>query len=137
MKRNVDLTQNRIFSNNFGNMTVNAILNGRRIIINGVYPWDYSNIITEVNSDDELDMDHQKRSIIALGDKAMRSRIKEFRQMDSLNYCDCCGIRMNLKPWDREYGVCHRCNSYYLKDDDKCKWRKLKERIENAVIRTA
>ena len=133
MKRNVDLTQNRMFSNNFGNMTVNAILTGRRIIINGVYPWDYSNIIVEVNSDDELDLDHQQKSLIALGDKAMRARIKEYRQMDSDNYCDCCGIRMNLKPWDREIGICHRCDLSYKKDDDKCKWR-IKEIITNANI---
>ena len=137
MKRNVDLTQNRIFSDNFGNIVVNAILTGKRIIINGKYPWDFSHILTAINSDDEFDLDCQKRSIIATGNKGTRAKMKGYRQMDNLNYCDCCGIRMNLKPWDREYGICHRCNSYYQKDDDKCKWRKLKERIENAVIRIA
>ena len=57
--------------------------------------------------------------------------------MDSLDYCDCCGTRMNLIPWDREIGVCRKCDEYYKKTDlgfDRCKWRK-KDNIRNAVIR--
>ena len=56
--------------------------------------------------------------------------------MDSLDYCDCCGKRMNLKPWNWELGICHQCSGYYQKQEDKCKWRK-KEEIRNAVIRIA
>lgn len=40
------------------------------------------------------------------------------------NYCDCCGKRMNLKPWDKELGVCHKCWDKHLNKDDKCKWRR-------------
>ena len=86
--------------------------------------------------EDDLDLEYQGKSVIALGDKATRAKIKEYRKMDSLDYCDCCGTRMNLKPWDREIGVCHKCNDYYQKQEDKCKWRK-EEEIRNAVIRTA
>ena len=98
------------------------------------FPWNA--YIKEIKSDDDFDMDHQRKAIIAVGDKTTRAKVKEYRQMDSLDYCDCCGTRMNLKPWDREIGVCHKCNDYYQKQEDKCKWRK-KEEIRNAVIRTA
>ena len=46
---------------------------------------------------------------------------------------------MNLIPWDREIGVCRKCDEYYKKTDpgfDRCKWRK-KDNIRNAVIRIA
>lgn len=119
MKRNVDLTANRFFSstNFFGDTGVLTI----GMITGEKFPWNaYAVIYT---SDDDMDMEHQRKAIIAVGDKAMRAKVKEYRHMDSLDYCDCCGIRMNLKPWDREIGVCHKCNSYYMSQDDKCKWR--------------
>ena len=37
--------------------------------------------------------------------------------MDSLDYCDCCGARMNLIPRDREIGVCRKCDEHYKKTD--------------------
>lgn len=131
MKRNIDLTENRMFSSDnwFTDMSIGVLTLG--LITGEKFPWNAH--IPTIHSDDELDLDHQQKSIIALGDKAMRARIKEYRQMYSDNYCDCCGIRMNLKPWDREIGICHRCNLSYKKDDDKCKWR-IKEIITNANI---
>lgn len=134
MKRNVDLTENRFFSRNnwFNDISIGVLTLG--IITGEKLPWNA--YIKEIKSDDDLNMDHQRKAIIAVGDKATRSKVKEYRQMDSLDYCDCCGARMNLKPWDREIGVCHKCNDHYQKQEDKCKWRK-KEEVRNAVIRTA
>lgn len=134
MKRNVDLTENRFFSSNnwFNDIAIGVLTLG--IITGEKFPWNAH--IREIKSDGDLDLDHQRKSIIAVGNKAMRAKVKEYRQMDSLDYCDCCGKRMNLKPWDLEIGVCHQCNDYYQKQEDKCKWRK-KEEIRNAVIRTA
>lgn len=129
MKRNVDLTENRIFSggNFFGALGVST-----SPTIKSEYPW----IAHLKGITDDLYLKCQKDSIIAIGTKNNRLEIKYLCQMDSLNYCDCCGVRMNLKPWEREIGVCHKCNSYYKKDQNKCLWRK-KEVIRNAVIRTA
>lgn len=134
MKRNVDLTENRFFSSNnwFNDVAIGVLTLG--MITGEKFPWNA--YIKEIKSDDDFDMDHQRKAIIAVGDKTTRAKVKEYRQMDSLDYCDCCGTRMNLKPWDREIGVCHKCNDYYQKQKDKCKWRK-KEEIRNAVIRTA
>ena len=109
MKRNVDLTENRFFSNNrvFNNISI-----------------------------DEFDLEHQRKGIIAVGNKKMRAEVKMYRQMDDINYCDCCGKRMNLKPWNLEVGICHKCDNYYQNENDKCKWRK-KDVVRNAVIRIA
>lgn len=133
MKRNVDLTENRFFSSNnwFNDIAMSMLTLG--IITKEKFPWNAH--LQQIRSDDDFDMDHQRKAILAVGNKAMRAKVKEYRQMDSLDYCDCCGKRMNLKPWDREIGVCRKCNDYYQEQEDKCKWRK-KEEIRNAVIRT-
>ena len=134
MKRNVDLTENRFFSSNnwFNDVAIGRLTLG--MITGERFPWNA--YIKEIKSDDNFDMDHQRKAIIAVGDKTTRAKVKEYRQMESLDYCDCCGTRMNLKPWDREIGICHKCNDYYQKREDKCKWRE-KEEIRNAAIRTA
>ena len=134
MKRNVDLTENRFFSNDGWLNNMNTSVWTLGLLTGEKFPWNAH--LKQINSDDDLDLDHQRKSIIAIGNKTMRAKVKEYRQMDSLDYCDCCGKRMNLKPWNWELGICHQCNEYYQKQEDKCKWRK-KEEIINAVIRTA
>lgn len=116
MKSNIDLTENRFFSGN----PFRSILPLFKIT-DKKCPWNIQ--MTGIKTDDDLDLEHQRRSIIAVGDKATRAQIKEYRKMDSPNYCDCCGERMNLKPWDRELGICHKCNSHYEKEFEKYKWR--------------
>lgn len=126
MKRSIDLTENRIFSDN--NRLTRSFITGEKI------PWNI--FLDNIRTEDELDLEHQRNSIIATGNKETRAKIQFYREMDSLYYCDCCGKRMNLKPWDYESGVCHSCNERMLKEeDDKCKWRKrTKETIRNAII---
>lgn len=127
MKRNIDLTENRFFSNNnwFNGVLTLGLVTGEK------FPWNA--FLKEIKSDDDFDLEHQRNAIIVVGNKETRAKVKFYREMDSSDYCDCCGKRMNLKPWDIEIGVCHKCNNYYLKDKDKCKWRK-KEIIRNARI---
>lgn len=131
MKRNVDLTEDRFFSSNnwFNDIAIGVLT--LAMITSEKFPWNAQ--VIEINSDNDFDMEHQRKAIIAVGNKATRAKVKEVRQMGSLDYCDRCGSRMNLKPWDREIGICHKCNNYYQKQKDKCKWRK-KEEIRNAVI---
>ena len=127
MKRNVDLTENRFFSNNnlFNGVLTLALVTGEK------FPWNV--FVEKVMSDDDLDADHQRKAIIAVGNKATRAKVTFYREMDSEDYCDCCGVRMNLKPWDREIGICHKCDNRLQKEQDRCKWRK-KEIINNAII---
>ena len=128
MKRNVDLTENRFFSNNnsFNGILIPGLIASKK------FPW--SAFVEKIETDEDFKLKNQIDAIIVVGDKKTRAKTKFYREMDSLDYCDCCGKRMNLIPWDKEIGVCHQCHNYYLEDKDKCKWRK-KETIRNAVIR--
>lgn len=116
MKNNIDLTENQMFS-------ATRVSNVLNIFVNIKSPWNIP--IQEVRTNDDLDLDHQKNTIIIVGNKETREKIKFYRKMDSSDYCDCCGKRMNLIPWDIELGVCRSCDDYYSKDRDKCIWRKL------------
>ena len=133
MKSNIDLTENRMFSRNNQNpwnLTITDFFNTK-------VPWKIQ--LTQIHSDDELDLEHQRKSIIAVGNREQRAKVRHYREMDSLDYCDRCGARMNLIPWDREIGICRKCDESYKKTDlgfDRCKWRK-KDNIRNAVIRIA
>ena len=128
MKRNVDLTENGFFSNNtwLSNIEINTLI-FRMLTTEEKFPWDVHL---------KIDENDQRKSIIAIGNKKTRAKVKEHHQMDSPDYCDCCGRMMNLKPWSREVGICHKCNEHIQKQKDKCKWRK-KEEIKNAIIRIA
>ena len=128
MKENVDLTEDGFFSNNisFTNILTDSFL---RLVTNSNFPWSLN--VEKVES--EYDLEHQRESIIVVGNKSTREKVEFFRQMDSMDYCDCCGKRMNLKPWDVEIGVCHKCSEHYFKGVDRCKWRN-KEIIRNAII---
>ena len=120
MKTNIDFTESRIFSTrsaDLWNFTP-------AFFIQKEFPW--SRDLVTVRSGDEYDLDHQKRSILPIGNKEQRAEVKELRKMDSRLYCDCCGARLNKIPWDRSVGLCKRCYDYYMKDDphyDKCEWR--------------
>lgn len=135
MKQNVDLTENRIFSrDNWAGDIAMGVLT-LSILTKEKFPWNAH--LDQIRSDDEFDLVHQKRSIIAVGDKKTRAKIKEYRHMDSIDYCDCCGARMNLIPWNFECGICQKCEREVI-HEDRCMWRKhTKEVIRNAVIRTA
>lgn len=117
-------------SQNPWNLTITDFFNTK-------VPWEIQ--LTQIHSDDELDLEHQRKAIIPVGNREQRAEVRHYREMDSLDYCDCCGARMNLIPWDREIGVCRKCDEHYKKTDpgfDRCKWRK-KDNIRNAVIRIA
>lgn len=134
MKNNVDLTENQIFSRNnfFEDMALGVLT--LSMLARAKFPW-YLKDFRQIRSDDEFDLDHQRKSLIAVGDKKQRAEVAEFRKMDSLDYCDCCGARMNLKPWDSEIGVCHKCNDYYEKQDKvKFPWNRKTIGIEERRI---
>lgn len=110
MKRNIDLTENRLFSRK------------------------RNTHIKRMAIDDALVSGYQDRAIIIEGNGETRAEVRGYIQMDSDYYCDRCGSKMNLIPWDREEGLCHKCSNYYENNIDKCKWR-IKEDIENSDVR--
>lgn len=121
MKSNIDLTDNQIFSRrNIGDVQ-SLVVAG---LYKSIFPWNIAPLWNR--SGDEYDMDHQHKAIIATGDKEQRAEVRLLRQMDSGNYCDCCGRRINLIPWDKETGLCRKCDEYYQRtnpNNDKCLWR--------------
>lgn len=124
MKRNVDLTENRFFSDNLlnGIITIGTITKQK-------FPWNAS---FEIITSDE-DMVSQSNSLIITGNKTTRVKKKYYGEMYNPNTCDCCGRTMNMLPWYNEMGICHICDSFYKAKEDKCKWRK-KEVITNVRI---
>ena len=115
MKSNIDLTEDQIFSRINFDSIINVISNEYFRV-----PWN----IKIDNSGDEYDLLHQKKSLIALGNKKQREEVKFYRKMDSKNYCECCGKRINLIPWNKEMGLCKRCDKSTEYDfNDKCPWR--------------
>lgn len=129
MKRNVDLTESRMFSRentgSFGWLITN---------IRHMHQTDEL-FRFDVSSDDEYDLDHQRRMIIATGNKKQRSRVKFYRDMDERIYCARCGEKLKRKPWIFETELCKTCETELDKEYSKL-WR-LEEPIQNAVIRTA
>lgn len=125
MKANIDLTENRIFSGNLNlsNRLVKELL--------PKMPWD--RYIMLVESDNNLDLEKQRMSIVAAGNKSERARIRYYRQMDDSNYCDCCGAAVNKMPWYMEFGLCRKCDDYYKNRRNKFFWD-IKEVIQNARI---
>ena len=124
MKNNVDLTENHLFSRNnfFQDMALGVLT--LSMFSRSKFPCDLKGF-RQIKSDDEFDLDHQRESLIAVGDKKQRAEVAEFRKMDSENYCDCCSVRTDLKPWDREIGVCRKCDEYYEKQDkQKFPWNR-------------
>ena len=77
MKSNIDLTENRIFSRNSQsllNLTITDFFNTK-------VPWKIQ--LTQIHSDDELDLEHQRKSIIAVGNREQRAEVRHYREMDS------------------------------------------------------
>ena len=118
MKDNIDLTENQMFSTT---RIFDAVIN---IFARVKFPWDIP--IQEIRSNDDLKLEHQKsrNALIVVGDKKTREKIKFYKKIDSPNYCDCCGKRMNLIPWNIEVGICRNCDNNHSEDIDKCIWRK-------------
>lgn len=128
MKSEIDLTENRIFS---GNRRTSQ----NDLLIDSLFsksPWNRYMKLVEL--DDDLDSEYRTEPIIATGNKKERARIDSCREAIDGNHCDCCGAKLNIKPWNREFGLCRKCNEYYEKLDwNRCLWRE-KEVIQNAEI---
>ena len=109
MKRNVDLTDNQIFSsnNNFFNLIDVRLLLGSIVGLQ------------EIKSDyDLVDPDHE---VYFTGNQAQRAE-KRYYQQDKLNelYCDCCGKRLIYVPYrEINYSLCKECGSRFEEEDFK------------------
>lgn len=99
MKKNVDLTQDMIFSSS--NISRN-IFNLRELLIEKIYPWDIgTRIFSTLNNN----------SLVLVGDKQNRKYIKMNRKYITAELdCERCGADISKKPWNREGCLCMKCN---------------------------
>ena len=99
MKRNVDLSESRIFA------TPEPLTGLAKLIDDSIEitkPWDFENKPLEIMSDWA-----NQRSVIAVGNKKKRQIWKRDHSYDADEICDCCGQSRGKKPWAK-----NRCNCY-------------------------
>jgi hypothetical protein len=137
MKRNVDLTEDRVFSRHNGIDTSTHIAQFIRDMIRGKYPWSVDSRIP-LQSRDEDDFDYQRTSLVALGNKTKRAEIVEYRQMESGKYCECCGALISKFPWEYRHfamGLCAGCEkSVYSKRVKPWVFPEPRSSEENAIF---
>ena len=112
MKNNVDLTSNKIFS-------TGGLRNIDRMIkdINGKHPWNPS--LVQVYDDDSLNGYWDGDELILTGRHSDRVRKSEIYNIVEGITCDRCGIRLDIKPWNRVYGLCGECYNALQSDLNK------------------
>lgn len=131
MKRNIDLTQDRIFSNDWLDDLVTSVLTVG-LLTGEKIPWNAN--ITEL---EPFKSENDETPLIAIGNKEDRSK-EAFRQrMINREHCERCGDKLHLHPWDKNIGLCDKCNKSLDETyGDRCKWRTT-DIIRNAIIRTS
>lgn len=108
MRRNIDLTENMMFSRNGLSIRSSILRHKGKNLWRKFYNWNFDLINDGSQKDSIID---RERQIIHLGDYTERHFIKECIEMDSGNFCDCCGASLLKHPWSRQFGLCKRCAS--------------------------
>lgn len=110
MKNNVDLTLNNMFS--FETEREYIIFSKLKSLKRHL--WDFERL--ELSSERESDL-------VITGNKREREKWREIMRAISSQYCDCCGKKINIKPWKFEIRICNECNNDFINKQDKCIWR--------------
>lgn len=100
MKRNVDLTTNRMFSRQF------QIPSIAMFDFEPFHFWDYE---TMQPLDSDQDLSGYKSSIVLLGNATERQAQRAMISLDNGHVCECCGASLDTKPWNKHFGLCARC----------------------------
>ena len=121
MKRNVDLTESRIFSTAQTPSLLASIVKdfGKH------YLWDYEHMKI-VQSD--YDLTDYKSRLVLCGNASERQAQRFNYSLDSGDICECCGRPLTNKPWSRHYCLCELCASRLAYDCQKT-WRFQPERL--------
>lgn len=107
MKRNIDLTQNRVFTTR---KTITIQVDERQV--------------TDPNVQ------------LICGTASEREEIKRLRHYMDQNFCDRCGCRLSRFPWKKEVCLCERCDRELDKEcAARYRWKyRSQERITNFVL---
>lgn len=100
MKRNIDLTENQLFTTRSS------------ISLDGKIPWSFfdkkrSPLEYDV---DLLDDNSNSNSLVSVGNKEDRAAFKLVEKFGNGESCLCCGKDLSARPWGLSYGLCDKCN---------------------------
>lgn len=115
MKRNVDLSESRMFTTPVEPTGEFKLLLD---LIKVTKPWDFENNPKKITSDFDLEVNSEKRRFFAVGNKEERQRWKRNRACDTGQICDCCGQSVGKKPWAK-----NKCNCYSWTYKPKIPWK--------------
>ena len=115
MKRNVDLTENRMFTTpEEPPEVVKLLLEALKV----TKPWDFEHNPLNVTSDSQDFYLFNSRSFFAVGNKKDRENWKRNHLYDTDQICDWCGQDRGKKPWAK-----NRCNCYSMTYTPEIPWR--------------
>lgn len=119
MRRNIDLTNNMMFSSTRLLRGIN-LRQLEKTLGHKLRLWNPNDWLDGEQKDSIID---RKLQVIPLGDYNERQFIRECIEMDSGSFCDCCGDSLLKHPWSRHYGLCRSCaahleSSYGAKKSD-------------------
>lgn len=115
MKRNVDLSESRMFT------TPEEPTGLFKLLLDAIKvtkPWDFEHNPRKFTSDEEAFGLSNFRSPFAVGNKKERQIWKQNYAYDTDQICDCCGQSRGKKPWAR-----NRCNCYSKTYTTKIPWK--------------
>ena len=115
MKRNVDLSESRMFTTPEEPTGLFKLLLD---IIKVTKPWDFEHNPRKITSESEDFGLFNSRSLFAVGNKKDRQNWKRNYAYDTDQICDCCGQDRGKKPWAK-----NRCNCYSMSYTSKIPWR--------------
>ncbi len=114
MKRNVDLSESRMFT------TPEEPTGLYKLLLDAIKvtkPWDFEHNPRKVTSDRD-DFGFSSRTPFATGNKKDRQNWKRSRAYDTDQICDRCGLDRGKKPWAK-----NKCNCYSWVYKPKIPWR--------------
>ena len=114
MKRNVDLSESRMFT------TPESPTGLTKLILDALKvtkPWDFENNPHVLASDLDLKVIAETRSVFPVGNKTERQNWNRNHAYDTDQICDLCGQERGKKPWAK-----NRCNCYFMTVAPKIPW---------------
>jgi len=115
MKRNVDLSESRMFT------TPEEPTGIFKLLLDSIKvtkPWDFEHKPIKVSSDSEDYRLFNSQSLIPVGNKKERENWKRNQAYDTDQICDWCGQDRGKKPWAK-----NRCNCYSMTYTPKIPWK--------------
>lgn len=109
MKRTVDLTENRQFSDELGTMFSFLKLK---------FPWQATEEIVECKDTDLETLEE----LFLTGSSTERDKKRYIEKLYSSSYCDRCGKSLQNMAWRRTFGLCSECYSIVEEQCNK-HWR--------------